>query len=253
MDLQEAELDFYRSYAIRSISYSNASRVGINFKRAWWEDSKIMKKTGPIKGGQSYSDNMANGIVYPTQKNVDDSQQNITALSFKTVKAETQESKPSALVFSFYSIPDPPSATINSSQFRPLHGNPSHMHVHFHCIQYANRQYADAEYGTISMNGILKQMVLRDLALSHGLDEKGQKEIENLVLSGHSFSWDIHPYTLGEYVLQLHVLVLIRFYNSGALPRFGPGQFRLVYENLTRPAARGRLHFAGEATSIMHS
>ena len=40
---------------------------------------------------------------------------------------------------------------------------------------------------------------------------------------------------------------------EGAWASFGPGQFSTLFHALTRPAAGGRLHFAGEAASIRHS
>jgi monoamine oxidase len=39
----------------------------------------------------------------------------------------------------------------------------------------------------------------------------------------------------------------------GAFALFGPGQFSNLYPGLTRPAAGGRLHFAGEAASCHHA
>jgi hypothetical protein len=38
-----------------------------------------------------------------------------------------------------------------------------------------------------------------------------------------------------------------------AFASFGPGQFSNMYPDLTKPAAKGNLHFAGEATSTHHA
>ncbi|KAG8981688.1 hypothetical protein FRB90_007069, partial [Tulasnella sp. 427] len=40
---------------------------------------------------------------------------------------------------------------------------------------------------------------------------------------------------------------------QGAFAFFGPGDFSTIYKSLTRPAAGGRLHFAGEALSVRHA
>jgi len=40
---------------------------------------------------------------------------------------------------------------------------------------------------------------------------------------------------------------------SGAFAFFGPGDYQDMYTSLNRPAANGKLHFAGEALSIRHA
>ncbi|ETW75055.1 hypothetical protein HETIRDRAFT_456507 [Heterobasidion irregulare TC 32-1] len=40
--------------------------------------------------------------------------------------------------------------------------------------------------------------------------------------------------------------------DHGAFAHFGPGQFSQLYPQVTKPAANGKLHFAGEATSVYH-
>lgn len=39
----------------------------------------------------------------------------------------------------------------------------------------------------------------------------------------------------------------------GAFAFFGPGEFSSIYKSLTRPAANGHIHFAGEALSVRHA
>jgi hypothetical protein len=41
-------------------------------------------------------------------------------------------------------------------------------------------------------------------------------------------------------------------FNTGAFAFFGPGQFKNLYPEVTKPIG-GRFHFAGEATSIHHA
>jgi monoamine oxidase len=38
----------------------------------------------------------------------------------------------------------------------------------------------------------------------------------------------------------------------GAFGLFGPSQFRNLYRHVTRPAARGQMHFVGETFSTTH-
>lgn len=40
---------------------------------------------------------------------------------------------------------------------------------------------------------------------------------------------------------------------TGAFAHFGPGKFEDLYDSLNSPAAKGRLHFAGEAISVRHA
>jgi len=41
-------------------------------------------------------------------------------------------------------------------------------------------------------------------------------------------------------------------HSIGAFARLGPGQFEYLYPSVTQPGAGGRLHFVGEATSVLH-
>jgi len=42
-------------------------------------------------------------------------------------------------------------------------------------------------------------------------------------------------------------------FTRGAFAHYGPSQFTELFPGLTRPAAAGKLHFAGEATSVHHA
>jgi len=42
-------------------------------------------------------------------------------------------------------------------------------------------------------------------------------------------------------------------FSRGAFAFFGPGQFSELFPVITRPGANGKLHFAGEATSVHHA
>jgi monoamine oxidase len=54
-------------------------------------------------------------------------------------------------------------------------------------------------------------------------------------ITHHVYDWYHDPYTTGAFAL------------------FGPGQFSNLYTYLTRPAADGKLHFVGEASSAHHA
>ncbi|KAG8738208.1 hypothetical protein FRC10_007144 [Ceratobasidium sp. 414] len=78
----------------------------------------------------------------------------------------------------------------------------------------------------------LKNVILRDLADIHDIplgDLLGEYQ------AMYAFDWNHDPQTMGAYAF------------------FGPGQFSSLYPNMTRPAAQGRLHFAGEAISTCHA
>ncbi|KZT10364.1 uncharacterized protein LAESUDRAFT_711566 [Laetiporus sulphureus 93-53] len=81
----------------------------------------------------------------------------------------------------------------------------------------------------------LKEIVLRDLAVIHGFDPvEGVAFLREQWADHFPFSWMNNPHTIGAFGL------------------FGPSQFIQVFKNLTRPAAKGRLHFAGESVSVRH-
>ncbi|VDC00494.1 unnamed protein product [Peniophora sp. CBMAI 1063] len=78
----------------------------------------------------------------------------------------------------------------------------------------------------------LKAVVLRELARIHDVDEAFLRE---QLIDTFAWSWSLDPYT------------------GGAFAFFGPGQFEDLYTSLTKPAAGGHLHFAGEALSTRHA
>ncbi|CAG7850867.1 Putative bifunctional amine oxidase DDB_G0291301 Includes: RecName: Full=Putative sarcosine oxidase; Short=PSO; Includes: RecName: Full=Putative L-amino-acid oxidase [Serendipita indica DSM 11827] len=77
----------------------------------------------------------------------------------------------------------------------------------------------------------LVDILLDDLAVIHGI------KIEDLraeFVDYFPWNWDDNPYSAGAFAL------------------FGPGQFSTLYPEVTQPMG-GRLHFAGEATSVHHA
>ncbi|KAG9127559.1 hypothetical protein FRC07_012304 [Ceratobasidium sp. 392] len=78
----------------------------------------------------------------------------------------------------------------------------------------------------------LKNVILRDLAEIHKIS---LEELEDEFEAMYAYDWNHNPRTMGAYAF------------------FGPGEFTSLYPNLTRPAAEGRLHFAGEAISTCHA
>ncbi|KAL5522354.1 hypothetical protein ACEPAG_8370 [Sanghuangporus baumii] len=83
---------------------------------------------------------------------------------------------------------------------------------------------------------VLKRRILQDLVAVHGLDKnEGLEFLEDQYVDSFPFSWNNNPYSMGAYGF------------------FGPGEFVNLFQNLTRPAALGRLHFAGEAVSVRHA
>ncbi|EUC54401.1 flavin containing amine oxidase [Rhizoctonia solani AG-3 Rhs1AP] len=77
----------------------------------------------------------------------------------------------------------------------------------------------------------LEDVILADLAAIHDLPVEF---IRDQYIEMYPFDWTNNPNTLGAYAL------------------FGPGQFSTLLSNMSRPAAEGRLHFAGEAISTCH-
>ncbi|KAG8696192.1 hypothetical protein FRC11_000909 [Ceratobasidium sp. 423] len=78
----------------------------------------------------------------------------------------------------------------------------------------------------------LKTIVLKELSDIHNVDVaflRGQ------LIGYHAWSWSHDPYTMGAFAF------------------FGPSKFGSLYTSLTTPAAKGRLHFAGEALSVRHA
>ena len=59
VDLTKVRLNYGQSNAIRSLMYTPSVKVGIQFKRPWWEDLGIV-------GGQSSTDMPIRDVVYPS-------------------------------------------------------------------------------------------------------------------------------------------------------------------------------------------
>lgn len=78
----------------------------------------------------------------------------------------------------------------------------------------------------------LKKVILRDLADMHGITDYNY--LPNLVDDIDAWAWYNHENSAGAFAL------------------FGPGQFLSLYPQVTQPY-HGRLHFAGEATSVHHA
>ncbi|KAG8941291.1 hypothetical protein FRC03_004675 [Tulasnella sp. 419] len=78
----------------------------------------------------------------------------------------------------------------------------------------------------------LKDLVLRDLAAVHGVD---QKVLEAVFVDIYPWEWSQSPFAQGAYAF------------------FGPGQFSELYRCLTKPIAKGSFHIAGEAISPRHA
>ncbi|EPQ57024.1 amine oxidase [Gloeophyllum trabeum ATCC 11539] len=62
MDLENCGLDYATWNAIRELQYGPSTKIGILFSKPWWQDLS----TGPISGGQSYTDLMIRRVVYPS-------------------------------------------------------------------------------------------------------------------------------------------------------------------------------------------
>ena len=81
----------------------------------------------------------------------------------------------------------------------------------------------------------LMVLMLRDIARLHAKSGITVEFLRSQYVTHHAYDWYHNPYT------------------SGAFALFGPGQFSHLYPFLTRPAADGKLHFVGEATSTHHA
>jgi hypothetical protein len=78
----------------------------------------------------------------------------------------------------------------------------------------------------------LKTIVFKQLADIHNVDEEF---LRGQLIGFHAWSWSHDPHTMGAFAF------------------FGPSKFGSLYTSLTTPAAKGRLHFAGEALSVRHA
>jgi monoamine oxidase len=69
MDLSGAALNYRQKAALRSLQYGSATKIGVKFKSAWWQNDALMRRYGAfgaIIGGQSYTDYMSRMVVYPS-------------------------------------------------------------------------------------------------------------------------------------------------------------------------------------------
>ncbi|CAE6335108.1 unnamed protein product [Rhizoctonia solani] len=80
----------------------------------------------------------------------------------------------------------------------------------------------------------LKQVMLADLAYVHKEDGITLERLIDEFEGMYAFDWTNNPLSMGAFGL------------------FGPSQFREFYRHVTRPAARGQIHFVGEAFSTTH-
>ncbi|KIP03625.1 hypothetical protein PHLGIDRAFT_77283 [Phlebiopsis gigantea 11061_1 CR5-6] len=80
----------------------------------------------------------------------------------------------------------------------------------------------------------LQRRLLEDLVSIHSFNAEGAMFLADQWLEAYPYSWSQDPRTMGAFGF------------------FGPAQFQYLYQALTRPAAWGRLHFAGEGMSVRH-
>ncbi|KAG9124881.1 hypothetical protein FRC07_009897 [Ceratobasidium sp. 392] len=81
-------------------------------------------------------------------------------------------------------------------------------------------------------NKVVLDLVLRELADIHNVTVDF---LRSQLIELKGWSWSHDPYTMGAFAF------------------FGPGKFENLYTSLTTPAAKGYLHFAGEAISVRHA
>ncbi|EAL71868.1 hypothetical protein DDB_G0271476 [Dictyostelium discoideum AX4] len=65
IDTSDLKLPLKLKVAIRSLKYTGAIKLAINFKYRWWEDSEFMSGK-PIRGGSSNTDLLLRQVVYPS-------------------------------------------------------------------------------------------------------------------------------------------------------------------------------------------
>ncbi|KAF8475407.1 amine oxidase [Gautieria morchelliformis] len=98
--------------------------------------------------------------------------------------------------------------------------------------QDALRQGALVQGPHSTAESILLKLILQDLSAMH---EIPYDTLKNKVKAFHEWNWYGDAFTVGAWAA------------------FGPGQFNTLYPEVTKPAAHGLLHFAGEATSVNHA
>ncbi|QRV80194.1 Flavin containing amine oxidoreductase [Ceratobasidium sp. AG-Ba] len=91
---------------------------------------------------------------------------------------------------------------------------------------------------TSAAEQLLINNILKDLTDMHNIkDQTGRPDymyLHNLMQDYHAWNWYGNEFSMGAFAL------------------FGPGQFKNLYPLVTTPYCNGRLHFAGEATSVHH-
>ncbi|KLO16479.1 hypothetical protein SCHPADRAFT_914035 [Schizopora paradoxa] len=91
-------------------------------------------------------------------------------------------------------------------------------------------------------------------ALTQGKGEPAEKILLDIILRDISDIHNIPIATLKGKVVDYDAWDWYhQEFSSGAFALFGPGQFRDMYPEVTKPAAGGLFHFAGEATSANHA
>jgi monoamine oxidase len=95
-----------------------------------------------------------------------------------------------------------------------------------------------------------RDMILQELATIHAVPFE---EIARLCESDWIWNWSAYEYSNGNFSTSpSHPVTQHGPSMLGAFAHFGPGQFEGLYPHVTRPAAAGRLHFVGEACSVLH-
>lgn len=99
----------------------------------------------------------------------------------------------------------------------------------------------------------LQRRLLEDLVSIHSFNAEGAMFLADQWLEAYPYSWSQDPRTMGMSRTATHNYHAKNSgLFSGAFGFFGPAQFQYLYQALTRPAAWGRLHFAGEGMSVRH-
>lgn len=107
---------------------------------------------------------------------------------------------------------------------------PGTIIVSYTWCQDALRMGSSLQGTTVSQH--MLDAILKDLTDMHQIGDPSY--LRSLMISHHAWDWYSSEYS------------------TGAFAMFGPGQFRTLYPHVTQPAF-GRLHFAGEATSVHYA
>jgi monoamine oxidase len=108
--------------------------------------------------------------------------------------------------------------------------------------------------GTILASYNWSQDASRFGSLVQGHDSDAEKQLINIIFKDLSELHEL-PYSffVDQYVDHHAWNWCHDEFTRGAFALYGPGQFTEMYPSITRPAGGGRLHFAGEATSVHHA